>query len=212
MFDNFSAETATLIAALVAATSSILGSVMTSVYGRRDTRREWARSSLAEVYTDVIESAHKIEAVLHDLVGMEIDADERDPDGAPHYSWTEDHQAAMSDAYKTVVRARARIDMFAPRAVVRATQQLELDLGMAEDYYRLAHEVEIMEQEQAEPRLMRAAASRAKFTDAVRRDLGVARTPRLHRTLHRWKVISHSNRLARRRRKRLAKTAAHTTQ
>jgi hypothetical protein len=177
---------------------------------RSSTRREWARSRLADAYVEIIRAAHVAEEILSNWEGEEGSADEQDPDNAPHYAWTEEDQKRLDWAQIQIAQKVAELEMFSPAYVVTAVQALQSSVWLAESYHRLAHELEIMETSPAGNRHARIAKDRHNFVDAVRIDLGVATAPTLRRWFAyavrwpRWRYVAWQSRKRQRQARELA--------
>jgi hypothetical protein len=163
----------TLIAASIAAITSVLTAFLAILSERGSKRREWARTELSKTYFEIIRAAHLAEEILSTWEGEEASAAEAEPAEVPHYAWDEKGQAHLEGGHRRITFALAEVEMVAPKYVVKAAQELHSQVWLAESYHRLAHTEEILEIGPVENRRLRVAKAIRDFIDAVRRDLGV---------------------------------------
>lgn len=149
-----------------------MSAVLAGLSARATTRREWARSRLADTYAKLIRAAHLAEEVVGNLGGEELATDEEAPGSAPHYCWSEGDQAHLDKAHTEIAHALAEVQMFSPSYVVSAARDLDSAVWSAQSYHRLAHEEEILELGAADDRCVKITRAKLAFIDAVRRDLG----------------------------------------
>lgn len=167
------AQLITLIAASIAAVTSVVTALITILSDRGSKRRDWSRSELTKTYSKIIRASHLAVEVLTNWEGEEGSADENHPSEAPHYAWDEEGQGHLEEAHRTITFALAELEMFAPAYVVKAAKELHSHVWLAESYHRLAHTEQILEFGPVEKRRIAAHRASHAFIHAVRRDLGV---------------------------------------